>query len=129
MQTEKRAKSKPRTTIKARVKTFLTAKKNKAPAKRAKSGLSGSTMSRLEARIPTDLYEEMERAAELRGLTMTSYVTAIMGDDARRTISENSIIRLSIEEQLAFANALINPPEPNAKLLAAKRRHAEMIGQ
>src|SRR4051794_21216927 len=32
----------------------------------------GST-ARLEARIPADLYKTMERAAQLRGLTMTAY--------------------------------------------------------
>lgn len=84
-------------------------------------------MSRLEARIPTELYEVMERAAKLRGLTMTSYVTTTMVSDAQRTIEESSIIRLSRDDQTAFANALIEPPAPNAKLVAAARRHAALI--
>jgi uncharacterized protein (DUF1778 family) len=83
--------------------------------------------SRLEARIPTALYQSMERAAQLRGLTLTAYVTAIMGEDARRTIEEASIIRLSRADQTAFAKALANPPAPTAKLTAAKRRHAALI--
>jgi len=85
------------------------------------------TTSRLEARIPTDLYKTMERAAELRGLTLTAYIAATMGEDARRTMEENFIIRLSQADQVAFAKAMINPPAPNAKLLAAKRRHAAVI--
>ncbi len=83
--------------------------------------------SRLEARIPTHLYNAMERAAELRGLTVTAYVTTIMGEDARRTIEEAHVIRLSQADQIAFAKALLNPPKPNAKLLAAKRRHAATV--
>jgi len=86
-------------------------------------------VSRLEARIPTSLYQTMEHAARLRGLTLTAYVTATMGEDARRTIEEADIIRLSRADQIAFAKALINPPAPNAKLLAAKRRHAELTGK
>jgi len=86
-------------------------------------------VSRLEARIPTSLYQAMERAAKLRGLTLTAYVTATMGEDARRTIEEADILRLSRADQIAFAKALINPPAPNAKLLAAKRRHAELTGK
>jgi uncharacterized protein (DUF1778 family) len=86
-------------------------------------------MSRLEARIPATLYQMMERAAALRGLTLTAYVTATMGEDARRTIEEVEIIRLSRADQIAFAKALINPPAPTAKLVAAKRRHAELIGK
>lgn len=85
------------------------------------------SMSRLEARIPSDLYKVMERAAQLRGLTMTAYVTATMGEDARRTIEQTSIIRLSQADQVAFAEALINPAAPNAKLVAAAKRHSPMM--
>jgi hypothetical protein len=44
------------------------------------------SMSRLEARIPTPLYEQMERAAKLRGLSLTAYTA---GEDARRVDSGN----------------------------------------
>jgi uncharacterized protein (DUF1778 family) len=71
----------------------------------------------------------IERAAMLRGLTVTAYVTATMGEDARRTIEQTEIIRLSRADQIAFAEALANPPAPTAKLLAAKRRHAELFGE
>lgn len=154
MQSEKRARTKPGTTksrvksdkavksglfrlkdgtsFKGVIKSYKGVKSGVSKSfKGAKSGVSRSrdTMSRLEARIPADIYKVIERAAELRGLTMTAYVTAIMGDDARRTISESSIIRLSRGDQIAFATALINPPEPNKKLFAAKRRHAALIRQ
>jgi uncharacterized protein (DUF1778 family) len=99
------------------------------PKTKKKKPSSRETMSRLEARIPTPVYEAMERAATLRGLTLTAYVTATMGEDARRTIEEADIIRLSREGQIAFAEALINPPAPSARMLAAKRRHAELIGE
>src|SRR6185312_12046627 len=85
------------------------------------------TMSRLEARIPTAVYEMLEHAATVRGLTLTAYITATMGDDARRTIEQTEIIRLARADQIAFAEALIDPPAPNAKLLAAANRHAPMI--
>ena len=85
------------------------------------------TTSRLEARIPSELYKTMERAAQLRGLTLTAYVTATMGQDAQRTIEENFIIKLSAADQTAFAQALIDPPAPNAKLKAAVRRYATLV--
>ena len=102
-------------------KTAIEARRKAAPPKDA--------MSRLEARIPGHVYATMERAAALRGLTLTAYVTAIMGEDARRTIEQTDIIRLSREGQIAFAKALMNPPEPNAKLRAAAKRHAELFGE
>lgn len=83
--------------------------------------------SRLEARIPTRVYEQMERAATLRGLSLTAYVIATAGEDARRTIEETEILRMARSDQIAFAQALIDPPAPNAKLAGAKRRHAALI--
>ena len=120
-----RAKARPKE-AKSRSKARSGAKVKAAP-ELEEAQLDTRSQSRLEARIPTALYEVMERAATLRGLTMTAYVTATMGEHARRTIEESSIIHLSRNDQIAFANALINPPTPNAKLLAAKRRHAAMI--
>jgi uncharacterized protein (DUF1778 family) len=84
-------------------------------------------MSRLEARIPTRVYEQMERAAMLRGLSLTAYVIATVGQDARRTIEETEILKLSRDDQIVFAKALIDPPASNAKLASAKRRHAALI--
>lgn len=100
----------------------------KSVASKAMAGkIRHASTCRLEARIPAELYEVMERAAALRGLTMTAYVTATMGHDARRTIEETSIIKLSQDDQIAFAKALSDPPRPNAKLVAAARRHAALI--
>jgi uncharacterized protein (DUF1778 family) len=99
------------------------------PVLKAKPKPGGAEpMSRLEARIPRHLYEMMERAAKLRGLTVTAYIASVVGDDARRIVEQTEIIRLSREAQIAFANALINPPAPNAKLMAAAKRHAELFG-
>ena len=85
--------------------------------------------SRLEARVPTEVYEQIERAAKLRGLTLTAYVIATAGADARRVIEETDILRLSRTDQIAFAQALIDPPAPNQHLARAARRHAALIQQ
>jgi uncharacterized protein (DUF1778 family) len=83
--------------------------------------------ARLEARIPVHVYEQMQRAAKLRGMTMTGYLIATAGEDARRVLEEAEIIRLAREDQIRFAEALINPPKPNARLIQAAKRHAELI--
>ena len=43
-------------------------------------------------------------------------------------IEGNSVIQLSLEDQLAFAKALLNPPEPNAALRRAFENHAAYFG-
>ncbi|MCW0181159.1 DUF1778 domain-containing protein [Zavarzinia sp.] len=84
-------------------------------------------MARLEARIPQQVYETMQRAAQLRGMTLTGYLMATAGEDARRVVEDAEIMRLSRAEQQRFAEALVQPAEPNARLLRAARRHKSLI--
>ena len=83
--------------------------------------------ARLEARIPVQIYDQMQRAARLRGMTLTGYLIATAGEDARRTVEEADIMRLAREDQIRFAEALITPPQPTARLARAAKRHAELI--
>ena len=83
--------------------------------------------ARLEARIPAQVYEMMQRAARLRGMTLTGYLLATAGEDARRAVEEAEIMRLAREDQIQFAEALIEPPKANARLARAAKRHARLI--
>eukprot|EP01039_Chlorochromonas_danica_P014224 gene14224-16576_t len=83
--------------------------------------------ARLEARIPVQVYDQMQRAARLRGMTLTGYLISTAGEDARRVVEDADIMRLAREDQIRFAEALINPPQPNARLARAAKRHAELI--
>jgi len=47
---------------------------------------------------------------------------------AQRTIEEAEILRLSAADQKRFAQALLDPPAPNAALRRAARRHRELFG-
>lgn len=89
--------------------------------------VSDNNMARLEARIPAQVYEQMQRAARLRGMTLTGYLLATAGEDARRVVEEAEIMRLVREDQIRFAQALINPPKPNSRLRRAAKRHAALV--
>lgn len=83
--------------------------------------------ARIEARVPAQVYSRLRRAAELRGMTLTSYLIATAGEEARREVEEADVMRLAREDQIRFAQALINPPKPNARLKKAARRHAALV--
>ncbi len=83
--------------------------------------------ARLEARIPLHIYDQMQRAARLRGMTLTGYLIATAGEDARRVVQETDMMRLMREDQIRFAEALLHPPKPTDKLVRAAKRHAELI--
>ncbi|WP_380768718.1 type II toxin-antitoxin system TacA family antitoxin [Sphingobium indicum] len=81
----------------------------------------------MEARIPVQVYDQMQRAARLRGMTLTGYLLATAGEDARRAVEDADILRLAREDQIRFAQALIDPPTPNDRLKRAASRHRELI--
>lgn len=66
--------------------------------------------SRIEARISPDALAIVKRAAEIQGRSVSDFVVAAAQEAAHRTIEETQIIRLSIEDQEAFAEAVLNPP-------------------
>jgi uncharacterized protein (DUF1778 family) len=66
--------------------------------------------ARLEARIAPDALAVVKRAAEIQGRSVSDFVVAAAQEAAHRTIEETQIIRLSVEDQRAFAEAILNPP-------------------
>ena len=83
--------------------------------------------ARLEARITPDLQALLKRAAELEGRTVTDFVISAAREAAERSIETNHMIRLSLEDQQAFADAIINPPEPTPALRQAAERHRLLV--
>ena len=83
--------------------------------------------ARLEARLPANVYATLKRAAELKGRSITDFVVSAAHEAARLAIEEEGIIRLSAEDQLRFAQALLNPPDPNEALRRAMQLHAQDV--
>lgn len=95
----------------------------------SRSATPGPRSERLEARISAEQKALFQRAAELQGRTLTDFIVASVQDAAVRTIDEMQVIRLSVEDSKAFAEALLNPPEPNERLRAAARRYMDVMGK
>lgn len=87
------------------------------------------TTSRLEARLPTDIYALFKRAAEIEGRSLTDFVIAATRDAATRTIEQTEILRVAAQDQQWIAEALLNPPVPSPALRRAFKRHREFFGQ
>jgi len=83
--------------------------------------------ARIEARIAPDALAIVKRAAEIQGRSVSDFVVAAAEEAANRTIEQTHIIRLSVEDQRAFAEAILNPPKPTAALRRAFRRHRALI--
>jgi uncharacterized protein (DUF1778 family) len=85
--------------------------------------------ARLEARITQTTHTKIKMAADIQGRTVTDFVVHAALEAANRTIEENFIVQLSLEGQQAFAEAILNPPEPNATLRKAFESHTALFGQ
>lgn len=78
---------------------------------------------RLEARITSAQKRLIERAAELRGTTVTEFVVASAQQAAADTIKDFEVLTLHDEARQVFIDALLNPPRPNEALRAAAKRY------
>lgn len=83
--------------------------------------------ARLEARISTDLHAMLKRAADMQGRTMTDFVVAAVQQAAQQAIEQADVIRLSLADQTAFANALLAPPKPAPALKRAFASRRKLI--
>jgi uncharacterized protein (DUF1778 family) len=83
---------------------------------------------RFEARIPTAQKSILERAANLRGTSLSDFVMSSAQEAATRTIKDFEMLTLIDEARETFVNALLNPPEPNDALRAAADRYKKHTG-
>jgi uncharacterized protein (DUF1778 family) len=78
---------------------------------------------RLEARVTSQVKELIQQAADLQGRSLTDFILNNLQDAARKVIHEHKVMELSVADSKMFVKSLLNPPEPNARLKKAARRH------
>ncbi len=83
--------------------------------------------ARLEARITPDLQALLKRAAELEGRSLSDFVVTAAREAAEQRVEQAQVMRLSLEDQRAFVEAILAPPEPSGALRRAFRRHRALI--
>jgi uncharacterized protein (DUF1778 family) len=83
---------------------------------------------RLEARLTPDQKRLIERAAELRGSTVTDFVVASAQQAAADTIRDFETLVLRDQARDVFINAVLNPSPPNDAARAAARRYKTEVG-
>ncbi len=83
--------------------------------------------ARIEARIAPEALVIVKRAAEIQGRSVSDFVIAAAQEAASRTIEEAQIIRLSVADQRAFAEAILDPPAPSPSLVRAAEAYRGLI--
>lgn len=93
---------------------------------RKTSGAKGKN-SRIEARISHERKQLLQQAADLRGESLSDFVLSASQEKAVATLQEARLIRLSVDDQLRFADALLHPPEAAPALRRAAERYREQV--
>ena len=74
---------------------------------------------RITVRVPQEVQDTLEQAAELQGATLNQFVVQAALSEARRIIERDRVIRLSSVDAAFLLNLLEKPPAPNARLRKA----------
>jgi uncharacterized protein (DUF1778 family) len=85
--------------------------------------------NRVHLRLNAATKAKLERASAYEATTVSNFVLTNAVAAAERVIATHENVILSSQDWELFHNALLNPPEPNAKLKAAARRYRERSGE
>lgn len=91
--------------------------------KKVKAGLE-----RLAMRVPITLKEKYERAASLKGETLSGWAKTVLAEAADKQIREHEFIDLAMQDRLAFAEAILAPPKPTKVAVDAAKRYKKVLG-
>jgi len=81
--------------------------------------------TKITIRQPVALKRRIEQAAARRGMTVTSFINAILERAADRTLSRVRRRELTERDQLALLDLLAHPQGPNAALRKAAQEYRE----
>ena len=81
---------------------------------------------RLEDRVSRAQKRFFQRAAALKGLTLTDFMIESLQTAASFAVEEHDVLKLTVEEKRKFVDALMNPPSPNKALQRAALRYGRM---
>jgi uncharacterized protein (DUF1778 family) len=80
---------------------------------------------RTEARLLPEQKLRIERAASLKGLSVSDFIVQHADEAAIRTIQLHSSWNLDERDRDFFFKTLLNPPEPGKHLKAAAKRYKQ----
>lgn len=87
------------------------------------SAMSTVPFSKITIRQPRRLKAKIEKAAALRGMTVTSFINGVLERVADRTIERVEARDLSERDSKALLSLLMNPPKPNSALKQAAKKY------
>jgi uncharacterized protein (DUF1778 family) len=99
------------------------------PHKQAlKAASQSKKQERLEARVTRVQKLLIERAARIRGTSVTNFVLVSAQEAAAETIKDFEVLTVRDKAREVFVDALLHPPTPNATARGAAKRYLNRMG-
>jgi uncharacterized protein (DUF1778 family) len=80
---------------------------------------------RIDVRLREEQKTRIERAAGIKGVSLTDFIIQNALEVANRTIREHEAWELGRPDAEAFFSALIRPPKPTPRLMRSAKRYKE----
>ena len=84
---------------------------------------------RIHARLTPSTKGLVREAAALAGRPLSDFVVDAVREKALATIEAHRVWRLTAEQSLAFARAILDPPPPTPEMRERYRRYLERGGE
>ena len=78
---------------------------------------------RTEARLLPEQKKRIERAARLKGVSLSDFIVQHADEAARKTIQEHTSWVLGDRDRDVFVQALLKPPRPSTRMKQALQRY------
>lgn len=82
---------------------------------------------RITARVPSEMRDALEEAAQLQGATLNQFVVQSAYQEAQRILERETVIRLSQRNARKVFSLLQHPPKPNKQLKEAVKAYHELV--
>ena len=89
--------------------------------------LANRRTERTEARLLPEQKMRIERAANIKGLSLSDFMVQHADEAAIRTIQEHASWTLENKDRDFFVQTLIHPSEPSSRLKSATRRYKNRV--
>ena len=82
---------------------------------------------RITARVPAEMRDALEQAAQLQGATLNQFVVQSAYQEAQRILERETVLRLSQRDAQKVFSMLEHPPKANKQLRDAVKAYHELI--
>jgi len=83
--------------------------------------------SRITARVPSEMRDVLEQAAQLQGATLNQFVVQSAYQEAQRILERETVIRLSQRDAQKVFSMLGHPPKANKQLKEAVKAYHDLV--